>query len=172
MCHWGVEVGILQIDCAVVCPLCGDNTVEMNFYRDHVNGGGTTIPRIGDAIAANFKVSPIGIGLFRAIVDTHASVRDVFASVDWDVVVSDEDDCVGAVANTGDALGKATEFDCVGLDPEFFVLGVDKKVAHFHEGTSVGAEEGIENLPWESPTRSLVCREWAAGGVVVNMDVC
>ncbi len=71
-----------------------------------------------------------------------------------------------------DALGKATEFNPVGLAPEFFVLGVDKKVAHFHEGANVGVENGIENFPWELPTRSLVRREWAAGDVVVNMDVC
>jgi hypothetical protein len=35
----------------------------MNVDRDHVNGGGTTIPGIGDAIAANIKVSAIGISL-------------------------------------------------------------------------------------------------------------
>jgi hypothetical protein len=45
-----------------------------------------------------------------AIVDTHTSVRDVFALIDQDIVSSDEDNHVGAVANTGDALGKATKF--------------------------------------------------------------
>jgi hypothetical protein len=106
------------------------------------------------------------------IVDAHTSIRDVFALVDWNVVSSDEDNCVGAVANAGDALDKATAFDCVGLAPEFFVLGLEKKVAHFHEGASVGVEDGIENFLWELPTRSLVCREWAASDVVVNMDAC
>ncbi len=130
-CHWGVEVEILQINGAVACTFCGDDAVEVNFDRDHVNGGGTAIPRVGDEIAANGEVSAIGIGLLRRIVDAHASVREVFASVDQDVVSSDEDYCVGAFANAGDALGKATEFDCVELAPEFFVLGVDKKVAHF-----------------------------------------
>ncbi len=141
----------------------------MNFDRDHVHGGGTTIPGIGDAIAANGKVSAIGIGLLRAIVDAHASVRDVFASVDWDVFLSDEDNHVGAIANAGDALGKATEFNCVGLAPEFFF---DKKMAHFHEGAGVGVEDGIENFPRELPTRCLFCHEWAAGDVVVNIDAC
>ncbi len=65
--------------------------------------------------------------------------------------MSDEDYHVGAFANAGDALGKATKFDCVGLAPEFFVLGVDKKVVHFHEGTGVGVEDGIENFPRELP---------------------
>jgi hypothetical protein len=130
----------------------------MNFDCDHVISGGTAIPGIGDAIAANGKASVIGIGLLRAIVDAHAPVRDVFASVNWDVVSSDEDDRVGATANTKDALGKVTKFDCVGLAPEFFVFGVDKKVAHFHEGASVSVEDGIENFPRELPTRSLVHR--------------
>ncbi len=94
--HWGVEVEILQIDCAVACTLCGDDAVEMKFDHDHVNGGGTTIPRICDAIATNGKASAIGIGLFRAIVDTYASVRDIFASVDRDILTSDEDDPIGA----------------------------------------------------------------------------
>ncbi len=101
--------------------------------------------------------------LLRTIVEAHASICDVFASVDWDVVWSHEDDRVGAVANAGDTLGKATKFDCVGLAPEFFVLGVD---------AGVGVEVGIENLPWESPTRSLICCEWAAGDVIVNLDAC
>ena len=65
--------------------------------------------------------------------------------------MSDEDYCVGAFANAGDALGKATKFDCVGHAPEFFVLGVDTKVAHFHEGAGVGVEDGIENFPRELP---------------------
>jgi hypothetical protein len=144
----------------------------MNFDHDHVHGGGTTIPRIGDAIATGSKASAIGIGLLRAIVDAHASVRDVFALVDWDVLLSDEDNCVGAIANAGDTLGKATKFDCVGLAPEYFVFGVDKKMAHFYEGTSVSVEDGIENFPRELPTRCLFCREWVAGDVVVNMDAC
>ncbi len=171
-CHWGVEVEILQIHCAVARTLCGDNAVEMNFDRDHVHNGGTAIPGIGDAIGANGKASAIEIGLLRAIVDLHASVHDVFASVDRDVVSSDEDDHVGAIANAGDALGKATEFNHVGLAPEFFVFGVDEKMAHFHEGASVSIEDGIENFLRELPTRCLFRHELAAGDVVVNMDAC
>ncbi len=69
-----------------------------------------------------------------------------FLSVDWDIIFSNVDDHVGALANAWDALGKATKFDCEQLAPEFFVLGVDKKVAYFHEGASVSVEEGIANL--------------------------
>jgi hypothetical protein len=155
-----------------VFTLCGDDAVKMNFDRDHANGGGTTIPGIGDAIAAKVEASAIGIGLLRTIVDAHSSVCDIFALVDSDIILSDEDDCVGALVNAGDALGKVTVFDCVGLAPEFFVLGVDGKVAHFHESAGVGVEDGVETFPRESPTRSLVCCEWTAGDVVVNMDAC
>jgi hypothetical protein len=172
VCHRGVEVEILQIDGAEACTICGDDTVEVNLDCDHVNGGGTAIPGVGDVIAANGEASAIGIGFLRTIVDAHASVRDVFVSVDWDVILSHEDYPVGAFANARDALGKATEVDYVGLAPEFFVLGVDKKAAHFHEDTGVGVEDGIENFRRESPTQSLVSREWAAGDVVVNMDAC
>ncbi len=62
----------------------------MNFDLDHVNGGGTVIPGIGDAIAANGEASAIGIGLLRTIVDAHVSVRDIFALVDWVIFLSDE----------------------------------------------------------------------------------
>jgi hypothetical protein len=145
----------------------------MNFDHDHVNGGGAGIPGIGDAIAANGEASVIRIGLLRTIVDAHTPVRDVFVSVDWDVLLSNEDDCVGALANARDALGKTIKFnDCVGLALEFFVLGVVKKVAHFHEGTSISIEDSIENFPRELPTRSLICCEWVASDVVVNMDAC
>ncbi len=71
-----------------------------------------------------------------------------------------------------EGLGKATEFDHVGLAPEFFVLGVDKKVAHFHDDASVSVEDGVENFARESPTRGLMCHEWAADDVVVHMDAC
>ncbi len=144
----------------------------MNFDRDHVRGGDTAFPGIGDAIAANNKASAIRIGLLRAIVDAHMSVRDVFALVDRDVVLSDEDNRVGAIANARDSLGKATEFNCVGLAPEFFVFGVDKKMGHFHEGAGVHVEDSIENFPRELLTRCLFCREWAAGDVVVHMNAC
>ncbi len=143
MCHWGVEVEILQIDGAVACTLCGDDAVEVNFDRDHVNSGGTAIRGVGDAIAAKGEASAIGIGLLRTIVDAHASARDVFALVDRDVILSNEDYRDGAFANAGDALGKATKFDCIGLAPEFFVLGVDKEVVHFHEGAGVGVEDAL-----------------------------
>jgi hypothetical protein len=86
------------------------------------------------------------------IVDAHASISEVFASVDQDIVSSNEDYRVGAFANARDALGKATYFDCIGLAPEFFVLGIDEKVSYFHVGTSVGVEDGIENYPMELPT--------------------
>jgi hypothetical protein len=90
--------------------------------------------------------------------------------VDWDAVSSNEDDRVGALANAWDALGKAAKFDHVGLAPEFFVLGVDEKVVHFHEGTSVGFAVGIENFARELLMRSLMYHEWAADDVIVNMD--
>jgi hypothetical protein len=116
----------------------------MNLDCDYVNGGGTAVPRIGAAIAADGVVSVIGIGLLRMIVDAHVPVCDVFALVDWDVVSANEDNRVDALADAWDALGKAIKLDHVGLVPEFFVLGVDKKVAHSHMGASVSVEEGIE----------------------------
>ncbi len=142
----------------------------MNLDCDHVNGGGTAIPGIGDAIAAIGEASVIGIGLLRTIVDAHAPVFDVFAYVDRNVVSSNEDDLFGAFANAWNALGKATKFNCVGLVPEFFVVRVDKKLAHFHEGASVGVEDSVKNFARILPTRSLMHREWAASYVVVNMD--
>jgi hypothetical protein len=151
VCHWGVEVEILQIDGAVACPFCGDDAAEVNFYHDHVNGGGTAMPGVSDAFATNGEASGIRIGLLRMIVDAHASVCDVFLSVDWDIILSHEDYCVGACADARDALGQATEFNCVGLAPEFFVLGVDEKVAHFHEGAGVVIEDGMEKFLRKSP---------------------
>ncbi len=114
----------------------------------------------------------LGLAFLWAIVDAHAPLHDVFASVDQDVVSSNEDNCGCALANAWNALDKATKFDCVGLAPEFFVLKVDEKVAHFHVGASVSVEDGVENFARELLTRSLMHREWAAGDVVVNMDAC
>ncbi len=168
--HRGVEVEILQIDGAVACSLCGDIAVEMNLDCDHVNGGGTAIPWIDDTIASNSEASAIGIGLLRTIVDTHALVCDVFVLVNLDIISSNEENCVGALANAWDALGKATELNRVELAPEFFVLGVDKKVVHFHEGASVSVEDAIKNFARELPMRGMMRCKRAAGDVVVNMD--
>jgi hypothetical protein len=82
----------------------------MNLDCDHVDGGVTTISGIGDAIAADHEASAIWIGLFRTIVDAHAPVCDVFASVDQDVVSSNEDNHVGAHANARGYGGKMTIF--------------------------------------------------------------
>ncbi len=120
--HQGVKVEILQINGAILCTLCGDDTVEMNLDCDHVNDGGITTPGIVEMIAANCEASAIGIGLFRTIVDAHAPVFDVFALVDQDLFLSNEDNCFCALANAWNAMGKAIRFDCVGLAPEFFVL--------------------------------------------------
>jgi hypothetical protein len=144
----------------------------MNLDCDHVDSGGTAIPGIGDAIATNGKAIAIGISLLRTIVDAHAPVYDIFALVDWDIVLSNEDNHVVARANAWDALGKVTKFDHVGLAPEFFVVGADEKVGHFYEGASVGVEYSIEYFSRELPMRSLMRREWVAGDVVVNMDAC
>ncbi len=111
--HCGVEVEILQINGAVACTICGDDAVEMSLDCDHVNNGGTTIPGIGDVIAADGEASAIGIGLLWTKVDTHAPIPDVFALVDQDVVLSNEDNHVAALANAWDALGKATKFNRV-----------------------------------------------------------
>ena len=81
----------------------------MNLDCDHVSSGGTAIPGIGDAIATDGEASAIGIGLLRTIVDAHVPIRDVFVLVDWDVVLSNKDNCVGALANAWDALGKVTK---------------------------------------------------------------
>jgi hypothetical protein len=132
--RWGVEVENLPIDGAAACTLCVDNAVEVNLDCDHVDSGGTAIPGISDATATIGEASAIRIGLLRTIVDTHAPVCNFFVLANGDVVSSNEDNFVGALANDWDALGKGTEFNHLGLAPEFFVLGVDDKVAHFHEG--------------------------------------
>ena len=69
--------------------------------------------------------------------------------VNGDVAVLDEDNGVGAFADTKDALGKPGKFSGVQFAPKFRILRVGKKVSHFHELSSVLVEDCIEEVSGE-----------------------
>ena len=58
----------------------------MEFDCDHVNSRRAAVARVVDPVAAYSEASLIGVVLLWAIVDTHASIRDVFDSVNGDLV--------------------------------------------------------------------------------------
>ena len=109
-----------------------------------------TIAGVGDMIATNGESSVVRDSLFGSLIDADVAICNIFALLEWDIILSSENNCVGAIACTWDALGKATKFGCVGLAPQFLVLGVDEKVAHFHVHASVIVEDSIENFLWVS----------------------
>ncbi len=76
----------------------------MEFDGDHVDGGRADIAENVDEVAADCKSRAVGVFLFGAVVDTDAGVGDVAVAIGRDLFVLDEDNCVGAFADVGDAL--------------------------------------------------------------------
>jgi hypothetical protein len=75
-----------------------------------------------DEIAAHSDSCVVGVLLLQAIVHPDPWVCDVAFVVIWGVLALDENDSVGAFADSGDALSKATKFFCVGFAPQLLVL--------------------------------------------------
>ena len=76
----------------------------MEFDGDHVNGGRADIATNLDEFAANCMLCAVGVVLFRAVVYTDTGIGGVAAAIGRDLFVFDEDNCVGAFADAGDAL--------------------------------------------------------------------
>ncbi len=72
----------------------------MEFDCDHVDSRRATVARVVDPVAAYCEPSLIGVVLLRAIVDAHASTRDIFDSVNGDLIPSYEDYGVSSFADS------------------------------------------------------------------------
>jgi hypothetical protein len=79
-----------------------------------------------EEVATHSDLCAVGVLLLRAIIHADLRVRDVAFAVIWDVLVLDENDSVGAFADSGDALSKGSELLCVGFATQFLVIGVHK----------------------------------------------
>ena len=76
----------------------------MEFDGDHVDGGRADIAKNVYEVAANCKLCAVGVVLFGAVVYTDAGVGGVAVAVGRDLVALNEDNCVGAFSDVGDAL--------------------------------------------------------------------
>ena len=76
----------------------------MEFDGDHVNGLHADIAKNVDEVAADCTLCAVGVFLFRAVVDTDVGVGGVAAAISRDLFALDEDNCVGAFTDAGDAL--------------------------------------------------------------------
>ncbi len=89
----------------------------MELDSDHVNGRCAAVTRVVEETAAHGDLCVVGDLLLRVIVDTDTCVRDVMFAIVWNVFAVDENDGVGAFADSGHALSKTPEFFCVGFAP-------------------------------------------------------
>ncbi len=76
----------------------------MEFDGDNVDGGRADIAENVDEVAADCKSCAVGVVLFEAVVYTDAGVGGVAAGIGRDLFALDEEYCVGAFADAGDAL--------------------------------------------------------------------
>jgi hypothetical protein len=119
----------------------------MELDCDHVNGRGATVTRVvEEEIAAHGDLCAVGVLLPWAIVDTDLCVCDIAFAIVWNVFVTDENDGVGTIADSGHALSKTLEFLHVGFAPQFLVLGVYKEVPHFHEVARGFVKDSVEHV--------------------------
>jgi hypothetical protein len=79
---------------------------------------------VKEEIAAHSDSCAIGALLLWAIIYTDSRLCDVAFVVVWNVLAADENNSVGTFADSRDALSKTSKFLCVGLAPQFLVLGV------------------------------------------------
>ncbi len=77
-----------------------------------------------DKIAAHSGLCAVGVLLLHAIVHADPRIRNVAFAIVLDVLALDENDSIGAFADAGDVLSKASKFLHVGFAPQFLVLGV------------------------------------------------
>ena len=75
----------------------------MKFDGDHVDGGRAEVAKDVDEVATNCKSCAVGVFLFGAAVYTDVDVGGVAAAIGSDLFSLDEDNCVGAFADTRDA---------------------------------------------------------------------
>jgi hypothetical protein len=130
MCHWCHEVEIFEVNGAVVCTLGQDDTVEVEFDRDHVNSGCTTVSGEVDSFAADGEARAIRVIFLGVIVYTDAPICDILEPGKWDFIACNEHDSIDAFAYTGNTLGQAAEFSGIRFYPKFLVLWFDQKVPH------------------------------------------
>ena len=72
----------------------------------------------------------LGSSFLGAIGYADAPICDILELGEWDFIVCDEHNSIGAFADTGNTLGQAAEFSGIRFSPKFLVLWVDKKVPH------------------------------------------
>jgi hypothetical protein len=140
----------------------------MEFDGDHVDGRPTDIVKNLDEVAANCKPRAAGVFLFGEVVDTYVGRGGVAVVIGRDLFTLDEDNCVGAFADAGDALRLTGEFLCVQFAPEFFVLRVDEEVMHFHELACEFVKDGLEHVGGEL----LACCSAWCDDVACDVTIC
>ncbi len=89
----------------------------MELDSDHVNGRCAAVTRVVEEIATHGDSCAVGVLLLQAIVDTDMHVRDVTFAIVWNVFTADENNGVGAFADSRHALSKMLKFFCVGFAP-------------------------------------------------------
>ncbi len=89
----------------------------MELDSDHVNGRCAAVTRVVEEIATHGDLCAVGVLLLQVIVDTDTRVRDVAFAIVWNVFAADENNGVGAFADSEHALSKTPEFFCVGFTP-------------------------------------------------------
>jgi hypothetical protein len=127
----------------------------MEFNGDHVDGGRADIADNMDEVTANCKSHAVGDILFGAVVYTDTGIGGVTAAIGRDLFALDE------LQQTGKFLG-------VRFTPEFFVLGVDEELLHFHELAGGFVKDGLKHVSGELPA----CRAAWCDDVVCDVAVC
>ncbi len=133
----------------------------MEFYSDRVKGGCATVTWVVKEIAAHGDSCAVGVLLLRAIVDADLCIRDVMFAIVWNVVMADENNSVGTLADSRHALSKTPKFLCVRFAPQFLVHGVHKKIPHFHEMARGFIKNSVEHVGGVLSLSYAASRDWA-----------
>jgi hypothetical protein len=142
----------------------------MELDSDHVNGRCATVTRVVDKIATHGDSCAVGVLLLWAIVYTDSHVLDVVFAIVWNVFVADENNSVSTFADSRNTLSKTPEFVCVGLAPQFLVLGVHKEVPHFHEMACGFVKDSVEHVKGVLLLSCVASRDRVARCYIIIVD--
>ena len=124
----GLEIEVRYIEHDKLGVFSREDAIQEKLDKIQGSSFGTNVTRVAYAIAANGDAGTIGVGLFRSYETDHFGVGDLFATLLWDVLISNDIEGISAFDNLAglggvgaDTLAEAAEFIGVGAVPDVFV---------------------------------------------------
>ena len=85
----------------------------MQFDSEQVDSGSTSVARVIYPVATDCQLCPVGVVLLGPVAHHDASVCDISPTIEGDLVLVDEEYCVGALDLSRYAMGESSNLVAV-----------------------------------------------------------